>query len=242
MTAAQMVVNRLPIHAEPAGGLGDGHERSIDAHRVIGPCVVLLLTLCGPAHISGLVVPVRVDPVQAVLATRASADIVEKGRKRRPPCVADRDATRSVYVVSARAGVVASPPHILPRNVFRRPPTDRASTVLPALFIVPASAGYLSPIAQDGTFDCRGATALAAAQPFAATSKPHHRQAPECGASQVATERHFYLSLPSNALAYLLRREGHLARNVVLYAALTAVELTQVARHLGAMSDTDGRV
>lgn len=36
-----------------------------------------------------------------------------------------------------------------------------------------------------------------------------------------------------NAIAYLLRREGHLARNVALYGAIAGIEAYQVTKHVG---------
>lgn len=41
-----------------------------------------------------------------------------------------------------------------------------------------------------------------------------------------------------NGVAWLLRKEPHLARNAVIYAGLTALEMIQIARHREALRKT----
>jgi len=98
--------------------------RRSDIDEDVPPCVSGLDTYECPLHISAFVVPVDIDPVEAVLRTRTQSHVAEKVRQRTPlrriPLRTDGDPATAIMLELTVLLVETPPEHRPPDAIFSR--------------------------------------------------------------------------------------------------------------------------
>ena len=98
----------------------NGFGFSVDMHEGIGSLIVGLLLYGSPSAVVRRVVAIIVNPVYRVLSGWAWSHIREKCGKVVFPLITNLDISGEIIFTSGVVRVIASPPNIKPRKIFRR--------------------------------------------------------------------------------------------------------------------------
>ncbi len=121
--AVQMVVNRTHRDFQFTGPVGNAHRPAIEREKSVRSLISVLLATSCPSHISRLVVPIIVDPVDAVSFARTNANMCEKVLESSgaSPVLADRYSTTAIIHPSRAPWIKASLDYCFPYRVLSCP-------------------------------------------------------------------------------------------------------------------------
>jgi hypothetical protein len=112
-------VESLSRYADPLGELGKTHPPALVLNPYHLSRIAVLLRLCRPADVAGLVVAIIVDPINRVLWRGTRANITKEGSKVQAPFFAHLDAPSAVAEVGSILGIKAALSRLHPNLELR---------------------------------------------------------------------------------------------------------------------------
>jgi hypothetical protein len=194
--AIQAVPERTPVDAEFSRPLSKCHRPSVQGQQSVTCAVVELCLAGGPPTVSGLVVSVIVDAVDAVLRGGTRPHVGQEVLEVVTPALADTNTAPAVLRVSRVTRIQASASHIPPRRDLRRLRAPVCSSLPTDAFAVVATARGGEAAAQRPRHDQLDGAAVAAAHPDGLTGPRAMRghldsdQPTVAMACQVTSSRH----------------------------------------------------
>lgn len=131
--------------------------------------IACLLLLRGPSTVAGLVMPVRVDAIQAVSSAGATPHVLEEGLVGVQPALADSNASAAVVGPLRCLRIRTTIAHVSPRDIFGERAWEQRVAV-PAMglgraFALKTSAAAVLPQGEIAAANVNDGAALTAASP-----------------------------------------------------------------------------